>query len=66
MDRKVIVKLESFEGRDTFLHCGDDHQNFLFCIVGINNDGTAEVLDSAYRSYEEAAAGWPEAGTKPT
>ena len=60
MDRVFIVKLESYDGRDTFLHCGNDTQDFLFA-VGINNAGEAEILDSGYRSYEEAADAWPHA-----
>lgn len=58
-----IVKIESFDGRDTFVHCGNDEQDYLFAVVSVDADGRAEVVDSAYRSFEEAAAAWPEAGT---
>ncbi len=61
MGRTVIVKIESFDGRDTFLHCGDDDQDFLFAVISVDAKGQAEVVDSAYRSYEEAAEAWPEA-----
>jgi hypothetical protein len=57
----VIVKLESFEGKDTFLRCGDDARDYLFTIITIEPDGTAEVIDSGYRTFDEAAAAWPEA-----
>lgn len=56
-----IVMIESFDGRDSFLHCGNDEQDHLFAVVSVNADGRAQVVDSAYRSYEEAAAAWPEA-----
>ncbi|MBX3403998.1 MAG: hypothetical protein KF699_11370 [Phycisphaeraceae bacterium] len=56
-----IVRIESFDGRDTFLHCGNGEQDHLFAVVGVDADGRAEIVDSAYRSYEEAAAAWPEA-----
>ena len=53
-----VLKLETFEGKDTFVHCGDHQQNFLFCIVVTNPDGTATIVDSGYRSEEEARAAW--------
>jgi len=59
--RYVIVKLESFEGRDAFVRCGDDTHDYLFMIVGVYPDGTAEVVDSAYRTFAEAVEVWPEA-----
>jgi hypothetical protein len=61
--RHFIVKIESFDGRDTYLHCGDDNQDYLFAVVSVDADGRAEIVDSAYRSYEEAAATWPEAAS---
>lgn len=61
MGQHFIVKIEGFDGRDTFLHCGNDEQGYLFAVVSVRADGRAEVVDSAYRSYEEAAAAWPEA-----
>lgn len=57
----VVVKLESFEGSDTFLRCGDDTRDYLFAVVAIDPDGSAEVVDSAYRTFEEATEAWPEA-----
>jgi len=61
MGQHFIVKIESFDGRDTFLHCGNDDQDFLYAVVSVGADGRAEIVDSAYRSYEEAAEAWPEA-----
>lgn len=63
--RFVIVKLESFEGRDTFLRCGDDRRDYLFTVVAVARDGTAEVIDSGYRTFTEAADAWPEARPRP-
>jgi hypothetical protein len=60
-DKHVIVKLESYDGDDTHLHCGDDHQDFLDCIVTIDEQRNAEIVDNGYRSYGEAATTWPEA-----
>ena len=57
----VVVKLEGFEGSDTFLRCGDDTRDYLFAVVAIEPDGSAEVVDSAYRTFEEAIEAWPEA-----
>jgi len=56
-----IVKIESFEGSDTFVRCGDDEQDFLFAVVGVDDLGRAEILDGGYRSHDEAAKAWPEA-----
>lgn len=55
-----VVRLDSFEGEDTYLRCGDDVQDHLFCIIVVTPEG-AEVVDSAYRSIAEAKAAWPEA-----
>lgn len=57
----VVVKLESFEGSDTFLQCGDDMRDHLFAIIAVEPDGSAEVVDSAYRTFDEAIEAWPEA-----
>ena len=59
--RCVIVKIESYEGEDTFLRCGDERQNHLFAVVAIDADGTAEIVDSSYRTMGEALQAWPEA-----
>jgi hypothetical protein len=59
--QRIIIRIESFEGRDTFIRCGDDHQDFLFAVVAVNEPGHAEIVDSGYRSYDEAAQAWPEA-----
>ena len=59
--RHVVVKIESYEGKDTFLSCGDDQQDHLFAIVAVDPDGTAEIVDSSYRTMTEAIKAWPEA-----
>ena len=60
MGSKYIVKIESYEGDDTFLNCGDDTQDFLFCVVSGEADGHAEIIDNGYRTYEEASKAWPQ------
>ncbi len=59
-DKIRIVRLDSFDGRDTHLRCGNDEQDFLFCVIQISDDGTAEVMDSGYRSFDEAFYAWSE------
>ena len=67
MDLYVVVKLESYDGKDTHLHCGDDHQDYLFCVLNVDAQGNAEVVDNGYRSYSEAVDAWPEArASRPT
>jgi hypothetical protein len=61
MERQFIVKIESFDGRDTYVHCGNDQQDYLFCVISVGDDGEAEVVDNGYRSYIEAAEAWPDA-----
>jgi hypothetical protein len=61
MDRQFIVKLESFEGRDTYVQCGNDKQDYLYCVVSVGDDGDAEIVDNGYRSLSEAAKAWPDA-----
>jgi hypothetical protein len=60
MERQFIVKIESFEGDDTYVRCGDDKQDYLFCVISIGDDGNAEIVDSGYRSFDEAAVAWPD------
>ncbi len=59
--RLFVLKLESYEGEDTFLRCGDEQQDFLYSIVAIDDDGTAQIVDSSYRSLAEAVEAWPQA-----
>ena len=61
MDQHYIIRIESFEGRDTHLFCGDAGQDYLFAVVGIGDDHSAEIVDGGYRSFEEAALAWPHA-----
>jgi len=53
-----ILRLESFGGKNTYVHCGDHQQDFLFGVVATHPDGTASVIDSGYRSEEEAHTAW--------
>jgi len=62
----AVVKLESYEGEDTFVRCGDDRQDYLYMIVQIDPDGSAEIMDSSYRSIAEALESWPEARQQKT
>lgn len=62
--RLVVLKLESYEAEDTFLRCGDETQDYLFAIVAVEADGTAEIVDSSYRSMDEALRAWPEAASQ--
>ncbi|NUN49663.1 MAG: hypothetical protein HUU15_12625 [Candidatus Brocadiae bacterium] len=57
-----IVKIESFEGADRHLWCGDDDsgQDYLFCVVAAQEDGTAEIVDTGYRTLQEVQEAWPE------
>lgn len=54
-----VLKLESYEGRDTFLYCGNDTQDYLYCVVGFTEDGKLEIVDSSYRTVDEVLAAWP-------
>ena len=49
--RYVIVKVESYEGDDTFVRCGDDRQDYLFAIVRIEADGSAEITDNGFARW---------------
>ena len=59
--RHVILRIDSYEGSDTFLRCGDERQDYLYAIVAVDPDGAAEIVDSSYRSMAEAVEAWPEA-----
>jgi hypothetical protein len=55
--KKLIIKLESYEGRDTSLQVdttGHPETDEMFCIVSIE-DGQAVDVDCGYRTFEEAA-----------
>jgi hypothetical protein len=62
--RHVIIKIESYEGEDTFVRCGDENQTHLFAIVAVDPDGSADLVDSSYRTRKEAMAAWPEAAPR--
>lgn len=61
MAQLIIFKIESFEGKDVYLRCGNDEQDYLYCIAMVSSDGTADIVDNGYRSLAEAADAWPEA-----
>jgi len=61
---RFIVKLESYEGEDTFLRCGNGEQDFLFAIA-LLVDGHLEIVDNGYRTQKEALEAWPEASPIP-
>lgn len=60
--KHFILKIESFEGEGTHIRCGDDDgsQDFLFCVVVTKRDGSAEIVDSGYRSEAELRQAWTE------
>ena len=66
VSRPIIIKIESYEGKDTYIRCGSVDQDFLFAVVQLNEVGSAEIVDGGYRSFEEAAKAWPEAANSPT
>ena len=55
------MKLESYDGDTTFIRCGDEQQDYMFIVVHLDADGSADIVDCGYRSYQEAAEAWPEA-----
>lgn len=59
-----LLKIESFDGDDTFLHCGDGSQDYLICVVKLTEAGELAIVDGGYRSEAEALKSWP--GAKPT
>jgi hypothetical protein len=61
---RFVVKLESYEGEDTFLRCGNEGQDFLFAIA-LLVDGYLEIIDNGYRTQIEALEAWPEASPIP-
>ena len=65
--KHFILKIENFEGKDTHITCGDyeGRQNFVYCIVVTNDDGTAEILDCGYRSEREIRDSWQMPTRKP-
>lgn len=63
MLKRHIVMIESYEGTDTFLRCGNETQEHLFCVIAVDDDG-AEIVDNGYRTYDEALQAWPMIGTE--
>lgn len=53
-----IVRIDSFEGRDTFLRCGTESQAHLFAVIAIDAHGGATIVDTGYRTHAEAARAW--------
>lgn len=55
-----VLRLDSYEGTDTFLHCGNEKQDHLYCIVTHSKNGELEIIDNGYRTQQAALAAWPE------
>ena len=66
MNRHFILRIESYDGRDTHIWCGDDERDFIYVVGCLDEYGHAEVVDCGYRSLEEAAQAGPEALPRPT
>ena len=62
--RLFVLRIDSYEASDTFLYCGNERQNYLYAIVSADGEGRAEIVDSSYRTREEAIEAWPEAKPK--
>lgn len=60
-NRHFIVRIESYEGRDTHISCGDDQHDYLYVVGCLDAEGNAEIVDCGYRTFDEAAQAWPEA-----
>ena len=60
-DRYFILRIDSYEGRDTHICCGDDERDFVYVVGSLDANGNADIVDCCYRSLEEAAQAWPEA-----
>lgn len=69
----VIIKIESYQGEETYLSCGrvEDYRSpfdeidkdaHLYAVVAIDQFKQAEVVDCGYTSFEDALEHWPEAG----
>jgi len=56
-----VLKIESFEGEHVSVHVENGKQNNIYCVISLDENG-AEIVDSGYRSEQEARAAWPEAG----
>jgi hypothetical protein len=61
MHRYFILRIDTFEGRDSYITCGDDQKDFIYVVGSLDAKGNAEILDCGYRSFDEAAQAWPEA-----
>jgi hypothetical protein len=55
-----ILKLESYFGEYSSLHCESEGNDFMYCICLVN-DNKAIMIDYGYKSLEQAQSIWPEA-----
>jgi len=58
-----VVKINSYDGADTYLSCGSENQDFVFAVIALEDDGGAWIVDNGYRSRAEAELAWPETKT---
>lgn len=56
--RHFVIRIDSFEGRDTHLRCGNKSQDFLFAVIALDERGIGSIVDSGYRTRLEAEAAW--------
>jgi hypothetical protein len=59
--KHYILPIDAYDGDTTSveLFSGGEVVEQLFCIVGVSATG-ASILDSGYRSREEAKEAWPD------
>jgi len=51
-------------GRIHFFGVAMKPRSICFAIIAVDDEGAAEIVDSSYRTAEEAFEAWPEAAPK--
>jgi len=64
MTKYAVLRIDSYEGDDTHIRCGNGQQDFLYAVVRIEDSGVIEIIDGGYLSFAEAVNAWPNAAGK--
>ncbi len=60
----VVICLWTHDTESTFVHCGDGFQKYVFRVVRLLADNSADVVERDFLTYADAVAAFPEAAVR--
>lgn len=60
----AVILLHEHDTMESYLHCGDGFQKFIFRVVHLHADNSTDVVEENYLSYAAAVEAFPEAAIR--